>query len=52
MGYFTYSDLKLYIIKPHNKKKATVGNGTMVTFLAKSNKEVNDFKNFEFEIIN
>tara|TARA_B100000886_G_C20102124_1_gene358320 strand:- start:184 stop:558 length:375 start_codon:yes stop_codon:yes gene_type:complete len=37
--------VELYIIKPHNKKKATIGNGTMVTFLAKSNKEVNEFYN-------
>ena len=35
--------VELYIIKPHNKKKATIGNGTMITFLAKSNKEVNEF---------
>ena len=37
--------VELYIIKPHNKKKATIGNGTMITFLAKSNKEVNEFYN-------
>ena len=37
--------IELYIIKPHNKKKATVGNGTMITFMAKSKKEVNNFYN-------
>lgn len=37
--------VELYIIKPYNKKKATIGNGTMITFLAKSNKEVNEFYN-------
>ncbi len=37
--------VELYIIKPYNKKKATIGNGTMVTFLAKSNKEVNEIFN-------
>jgi len=41
----TKKKIELYIIKPHNKKKATVGNGTMITFLAKSNKEVNEFYN-------
>ena len=35
--------IELYIIKPHNKKKATIGNGTMVTFMAKSKKIVDEF---------
>ena len=35
--------IELYIIKPHNKKKASIGNGTMITFNAKSKKIVNDF---------
>ena len=37
--------IELYLIKPHNKKKATIGNGTMVTFVAKSKKVVEDFYN-------
>ncbi len=47
--YYGYSRVKtpkkieLYLIKPHNKKKATVGNGTMITFNANSKKEVEDF---------
>ena len=47
--YYGYSKVKspkkieLYLIKPHNKKKATVGNGTMITFNANSKKEVEDF---------
>ena len=41
----TKKKVELYIIKPYNKKKATIGNGTMVTFLAKSNKEVNEIFN-------
>ena len=47
--YFGYSrnispnKIELYLIKPHNKKRATVGNGTMVTFIAKSRKVVEDF---------
>ena len=41
----TPKKIELYIIEPYNKKKATFGNGTMITFLAKSNKEVNEFYN-------
>lgn len=37
------TDIKLYIIKPFNKEKATIGNGTMVTFLAESKKMVDQF---------
>ena len=37
--------VELYIIKPYNKKKATIGNGTMITFLAKSNKQALEFYN-------
>ena len=35
--------IELYLIKPHNKKKATIGNGTMITFSANSKKVVEDF---------
>ena len=35
--------IELYLIKPFNKKKATVGNGIMITFKANSKKEVDDF---------
>tara|TARA_B100001113_G_C20938142_1_gene547463 strand:+ start:95 stop:469 length:375 start_codon:yes stop_codon:yes gene_type:complete len=35
--------IELYLIKPHNKKNATVGNGTMITFNAKSKQAVEDF---------
>ena len=35
--------IELYLIKPFNKKKATVGNGIMITFKANSKKEVEDF---------
>ena len=41
----TPKKIQLYIIKPFNKKKSTSGNGTMVTFSAKSKKEVNEFYN-------
>ena len=49
--YYGYANEKspkkteLYLIKPHNKKKATFGNGTMITFNAKSKKEVENFYN-------
>tara|TARA_B100002051_G_C16563532_1_gene548805 strand:+ start:57 stop:431 length:375 start_codon:yes stop_codon:yes gene_type:complete len=49
--YYGYANIKtpnkieLYLIKPHNKKKATFGNGTMITFNAKSKKAVEEFYN-------
>ena len=39
----TPKKIELYLIKPHNKKSATVGNGTMITFRANSKKVVKDF---------
>ena len=47
--YYGYSKIKspkkieLYLIKPHNKKKATNGNGMMITFSANSKKAVEEF---------
>ena len=35
--------VKFYITKPHNKKPATIGNGTMVALLAESKEAVNKF---------
>ena len=46
----TLKKIELYLIKPHNKKKATVGNGTMITFRANSKKEVNDFYNIGIKL--
>ena len=46
--YFGYAKKKstkkieLYIIKPHNNKKATIGNGTMITFKANTKKIVDE----------
>ena len=54
--YYGYAKLKspkkieLYIIKPHNKKKATFGNGTMITFSAQSKKIVNEFYNIGIKL--
>ena len=47
--YYGYSKIKspkkieLYLIKPHNKKRASIGNGMMITFNANSKKAVEDF---------
>lgn len=46
VGYSKKNNLKkidLYITKPHNKKKANNGNGTMVALLAKSKEQVDNF---------
>ena len=39
----TPKKIELYLIRPHNKKQATIGNGTMITFKANSKKNVNEF---------
>ena len=36
-------EIKLYIMKPYNKQRASIGNGTMITFLADSKKIVDQF---------
>ena len=36
-------EIEFYVTKPYNKKVATYGNGTMVSFLADSTKAVDDF---------
>ena len=41
----TPKKIELYLIKPHNKKKSTIGNGTMITFSAESKKAVDEFYN-------
>ena len=47
--YYGYAKIKspkkieLYLIKPHNRKRATFGNGMMITFSANSKKAVEDF---------
>ena len=35
--------IEFYLMKPHNKKEATFGNGTMITFTINSKKEVDSF---------
>jgi len=36
-------NIELYIMKPYNKKAASIGNGTMITFLAATKKQVDQF---------
>ena len=35
--------IEFYLMKPYNKKNATNGNGTMIVFNAKTNKQVDNF---------
>jgi len=37
------NEIEFYVTKPYNKKVATYGNGTMVSFLADSTKAVDNF---------
>ena len=39
----TPEKIELYIMKPYNKESASIGNGTMITFLADSKKIVDQF---------
>ena len=41
--HFLPKKIELYLIKPFNNKKATAGNGIMITFKANSKREVDDF---------
>ncbi|MDC0057732.1 VOC family protein [Pelagibacteraceae bacterium] len=53
VGYAKKNNLKnseFYLMKPHNKKKATCGNGTMITFTAESRKNVIDFYNLALKL--
>ena len=52
-GYAKKSSLKkieFYLMKPQNKKKATFGNGTMITFTANSKEEVSNFYNLALKL--
>ena len=42
--------IEFYIMCPFDKKKATIGNGTMISFNAKTPKSVNDFHQKALEI--
>ena len=43
------SDVKFYVTKPHNKKEATIGNGSMVALSAESIEAVNKFHSVALE---
>ena len=42
-------DVKFYVTNPHNKKEATIGNGTMVALSADTKEEVNKFYTIALE---
>ena len=53
VGYAKKTNLKkieFYLMKPHNKKEATFGNGTMITFTANSKDSVIDFYNLALKL--
>ena len=53
IGYAKNSSLnkvEFYLMLPHNKKTATFGNGTMVTFDIISKKEVDNFYNLALKL--
>ena len=53
VGYAKKTNLKnieFYLMKPHNKKEASFGNGTMITFTAKSKENVKDFYNLALSL--
>ena len=39
----TLEKIEFYLMRPHNKKKATFGNGSMITFNIDLKKEVDNF---------
>ena len=53
VGYAKKNNLKkieFYLMTPHNKKEATFGNGTMITFEAQSRESVIDFYNLALKL--
>tara|TARA_B100001250_G_scaffold4405_1_gene3725 strand:+ start:534 stop:908 length:375 start_codon:yes stop_codon:yes gene_type:complete len=42
--------IEFYLMKPHNKKKATFGNGTMITFTAESKESLINFYNLALKL--
>ena len=42
-------EIELYIMKPYNKEAASIGNGTMIAFLANSKKIVDQFHEIGLE---
>ena len=53
VGYAKKTSLKkveFYLMKPHNNKEATFGNGTMITFTINSKENVNNFYNLALKL--
>ena len=53
VGYAKKDSLKkveFYLMKPHNKKEATFGNGTMITFNIDSKEGVDNFYNLALKL--
>ena len=44
------NNIEFYLMKPHNKKKATFGNGTMITFRAETKESVINFYNLALRL--
>ena len=42
--------IEFYLMQPHNKKEATYGNGTMLTFTARNKEEVENFYNLSLKL--
>ena len=42
--------IEFYLMKPHNKKEATFGNGSMITFTAKSKESVINIYNLAIKL--
>ena len=42
--------VEFYLMRPHNKQKATFGNGTMITFNINTKKEVDIFYNLALKL--
>ena len=53
VGYARKTSLKkieFYLMKPHNKREATFGNGTMITFTVDSKENINNFYNLALKL--
>ena len=46
----TLQKIEFYLMKPHNKKKATFGNGTMITFNIDTKNGVESFYNLALQL--
>ena len=44
------NNIEFYLMKPHNKKEATCGNGTMITFTAETKESVINFYNLALKL--